>query len=162
MYDLLADLPERVIPVGRLDLATSGLLILTNDTQFGNWLTDPHSAILRVYLATVEHRATPDLIPRLIKGVVLEGERLRAAAAVIRKASMRESHLVLTLEQGRNREVRRLLAAVGHPVTRLRRVSFGGLELGTLPAGKWRRLSAQELSDAFPGYQLRRRAPRPK
>ena len=162
VYDLLADLPERVVPVGRLDLATSGLLLLTNDTQFGNWLTDPHSAVPRVYLATVENRARPEVAAQLMKGIVVDGERLKAASAVVRKASTRESHLTLTLEQGKNREVRRLLAAAGHPVTQLRRVQFGGVELGTLAAGKWRRLSAQELSDAFPGYQLRRRAPKPK
>ncbi len=162
VYDLLANLPERVVPVGRLDLATSGLLLLTNDTQFGNWLTDPHSAVARVYLATVDGRTTPDVAAQLMKGVVVDGERLRASSAVVRKASMRESHLVLTLEQGKNREVRRLLAAVGYPVTQLRRVQFGGLELGTLAPGKWRRLSDEELRDAFPGYQPRRRAPKPK
>ncbi|MEO7158199.1 MAG: pseudouridine synthase [Vicinamibacterales bacterium] len=162
VYDLLADLPERVVPVGRLDLATSGLLLLTNDTQFGNWLTDPHSAVARVYLATVNGRATADVAARLQAGVVVDGERLRAAAATVRKASMRESHLVLTLVQGKNREVRRLLAAVGHPVTQLRRVQFGGVELGTLPPGQWRRLSTEELRVAFPGYQPRRRAPKPK
>jgi len=162
VYDLLADLPQRVVPVGRLDLATSGLLILTNDTQFANWLADPQSAVPRVYLATVENRATQDVAAELMKGILVDGERLIASSAVVRKASSRESHLVLTLEQGRNREVRRLLAAVGHPVTQLRRVQFGGLALGTLAAGKWRRLSEQELSDAFPGYRLRRRAPKPK
>ena len=160
VYDLLADLPERVVPVGRLDLATSGLLLLTNDTQFGNWLTDPQSAVPRVYLVTVEGHATPDVAAQLMKGVVVDGERLKASSAVVRKASTRESHLVLT--QGKNREVRRLLTAVRHPVTQLRRVQFGGVELGTLAPGKWRRLSDEELSDAFPGYQLKRRAPRPK
>ena len=162
VYDLLADLPERVVPVGRLDLATSGLLLLTNDTQLGNWLTDPQSAVPRVYLVTVEGHATPDVAAQLMKGVVVDGERLKASSAVVRKASTRESHLVLTLAQGKNREVRRLLTAVRHPVTQLRRVQFGGVELGTLAPGKWRRLSDEELSDAFPGYQLRRRAPRPK
>ena len=162
VYDLLADLPERVVPVGRLDLATSGLLLLTNDTQFGNWLTDPQSAVPRVYLVTVEGHAAPDVAAQLMKGVVVEGERLRASSAIVRKASQRESHLVLTLAQGKNREVRRLLAAAGYPVTQLRRVRFGGVELGTLAPGKWRRLSEKELSDAFPGYQLKRRAPKPK
>lgn len=162
VYDLLADLPHRVVAVGRLDLATSGLLILTNDTQFANWLADPRSAVPRVYLATVENRATEEVAAELMKGIIVDGERLKASSAVVRKASSRESHLVLTLEQGKNREVRRLLAAVGHPVTQLRRVQFGGLALGTLAAGKWRTLSEQELSDAFPGYRLRRRAPRPK
>lgn len=161
VYHLLEDVPDRVVPVGRLDLATSGLLILTNDTQFANWLTDPESAVDRVYLVTVEGRVTPDTAEQLVNGVTVDGERLSAAAAVVRKASSRESHLTVTLREGKNREVRRLLAAAGHPVTRLRRVQFGGLELGKLPPGQWRRVSGEELRAAFPTYP-RRRAPIPK
>jgi 23S rRNA pseudouridine2605 synthase len=161
VYELLADVPVRVVPVGRLDLATSGLLIFTSDTQLANWLTDPRSAIPRVYLVTVKGRATDDVAVSMKKGVVADGERLAAADAVVRKASARESHLVVTLEEGKNREVRRLLEAVGHPVTQLRRVQFGGLELGSLAPGKWRQVSNDELRAAFPGY-ARRRAPKPK
>jgi 23S rRNA pseudouridine2605 synthase len=163
VYDLLADLTERVVPVGRLDLATSGLLIFTNDTQFANWLTDPDSGVARVYLVTVEGRVTPETAAKLTSGVTLDGERLSATSVEIRKASHRESHLTVTLREGKNREVRRLLTATGHPVSRLRRVQFGGLELGTLAPGKWRRLSADELQAAFPDYQrASRRAPKPK
>lgn len=161
VYDLLQDLPDRVVPVGRLDLATSGLLILTNDTQFANWLTDPESAVDRVYLVTVEGRVTPEIAGQLEQGVTIERETMSAASAVVRKASNRESHLTVTLREGKNREVRRLLAATGHPVTRLRRVQFGGVELGTLAPGTWRRLSSDELRAAFPAYP-RRRAPIPK
>lgn len=152
VYDLLADLPDRVVPVGRLDLATSGLLILTNDTQFANWLTDPHSAIPRVYLVTVEGRVEAATIATLERGLAVDGERLAAASAVLRKASAKESHLTITLTEGRNREIRRLLDAVDHPVTRLRRVAFGGLTLGDLGPGTWRRISAAELEAAFPAY----------
>jgi 23S rRNA pseudouridine2605 synthase len=163
VYDLLVDLPERVVPVGRLDLATSGLLIFTNDTQFANWLTDPDSGVPRVYLVTVEGRVTPETAAKLTNGVILDGERLSATAVEIRKASNRESHLTVTLREGKNREVRRLLTATGHPVSRLRRVQFGGLELGPLPPGKWRRLSSEELRGAFPGYPFAsKRAPKPK
>jgi len=152
IFDLLVDLPVRVVPAGRLDLATSGLLILSNDTQFANWLTDPRSAVPRVYLVTVKGLATAETAARLVTGVEADGETLAAASALVRKASGRESHLVVTLVEGKNREVRRLLAATGHPVTRLRRVQFGGLELGTLAPGKWRRLSTEELRAAFPAY----------
>lgn len=152
VYDLLVDLPERVVPVGRLDLATSGLLILTNDTQFANWLTDPASAVPRVYLVTVEGRATAEIVDRLLTGIIVDGEQLSAAGAVLRKASSRESHLTITLTEGKNREVRRLLKAAGHPVTQLRRVQFGGLELGTLAPGQWRRLTNAELRKAFGTY----------
>ena len=161
IYDLLTDLPQRVIPVGRLDLATSGLLILTNDTQFGNWLTDPASEIPRVYLVTARGEVTDDVAARLTAGITAGKETLAADDVIVRKRSKRESHLTMTLTEGKNREIRRLLDAVDHPVTELRRVQFGGLELGTLAPGKWRPVSAEELRSAFPGYTSRR-APRPK
>lgn len=163
VFHLLADVPARVMPVGRLDLATSGLLILTNDTRLADWLTDPRSAVTRVYLVTVKGRVDDAAAQRLVRGVTDDGERLAADAAEVRKASSRESHLVLTLTEGRNREVRRMLAAIGHPVTRLRRVQFGGLELGTLAPGAWREVGADELRRAFPGRpQPRKREPSPK
>ena len=163
VFDLLTGVPSRVVPVGRLDLATSGLLILTNDTRFADWLADPRSAVPRVYLVTVKGRVDDDAIQRLVAGVVVDGERLSAAAAEVRKSSSRESHLVLTLTEGRNREIRRMLATAGHPVTRLRRVQYGGLELGTLAPGAWREVGAYELRRAFPGRpQLKKREPSPK
>jgi len=163
VFDLLTGVPFPVMPVGRLDMATSGLLILTNDTRLADWLTDPASGVPRVYLVTVEGRVEPDTIPMLLRGVRVDGERLMAAAAEIRKASTRESHLVVTLTEGKNREVRRMLTAAGHPVTRLRRVAFGDLELGTLAPGAWRELATEELRRAFPGRpQPRKRAPSPK
>jgi 23S rRNA pseudouridine2605 synthase len=178
VYDLLAALPHRVVPVGRLDLATSGLLILTNDTQFANWLTDPATAIPRLYLVTVKGELTDDDAAALTGGVVSRGDRLAAATLLVRKRSQRESHLTVTLTEGKNREIRRMFDAVGHPVTRLRRVQFGGLALGTLAPGTWRRLSDEELRAAFPAYpfnaprartrpraaqdEARSRAPRPK
>ena len=152
VYDLLGDVPSRVVPVGRLDLATSGLLILTNDTQFAHWMTDPDSGVDRVYLVTVEGRVAPETAERLVRGVTIDRDMLSAAAAVVRKTSNRESHLTVTLREGKNREVRRLLAAIGHPVTRLRRVQIGGVELGPLAPGHWRRLSQEELRAAFPAY----------
>lgn len=162
VYELLGDVPARVVPVGRLDLATSGLLIFTTDTQLANWLTDPRSSIPRVYLVTVEGRVTAETAATLTRGITADGERLAATHATVRKASTRESHLVVTLEEGKNREVRRLMGAVGHPVTQLRRVQFGGLALDDLAPGKWRELSAEELRAAFPAYRPRSRAPRPK
>lgn len=162
VYDLLTDLSERVVPVGRLDLATSGLLILTNDTQLADWLTDPRNAIPRVYLVTVEGRVSDAQLAILERGVRHDAEQLRAASAELRKASNKESHLTMTLTEGKNREVRRLFETIGHPVTRLRRIQFGGLGLGDLPAGRWRRLSDAELRAAFPGYIPRKRVPSPK
>ena len=152
VYDLLGDLPDRVVPVGRLDLATSGLLIFTNNTQFANWLTEPASAIPRVYLVTVKGEVTDEDASLMMKGLRVGPDQLTAVDVVVRKRSKRESHLTMTLTEGKNREIRRMLDAVDHPVTALRRVQFGGLELGTLAPGKWRRLSAEELTAAFPTF----------
>lgn len=160
IYDLLQDLPTRVVPVGRLDLATSGLLLLTTNTQFANWLTEPRSGVRRVYLVTVEGRVTDDDVEMLLDGVDDRGERLSVTAADVRKTSAKESHLTLTLTEGKNREIRRLCDAIGHPVTQLRRVQFGGLSLGDLAPGRWRRIPDDELRAAFPGY-VSKRAPKP-
>ena len=140
VFDVLGDDGRGLVAVGRLDLASTGALLLTTDTQFANWVTDPANAVARVYVVTV-------------RGAVSQSDaaRLPAHAATVRKASNRESHLIVELRQGRNREVRRMFEAIGHPVTRLKRVSIGGLELGTLEAGRWRTLSRDELRAAFTG-----------
>lgn len=163
VYDLLAGVPTRVVPVGRLDLATSGLLLFTNDTQFANWLTAPVNAIPRVYLVTVAGRVDDSTIATWQRGVSVDGDRLSAHSVVIRKASGKETHLTVVLVEGKNREVRRLLESAGHPVRSLKRVQFGDLTLGDLPPGQWRQLSAAELRAAFPTYTVpRNRVPKPK
>jgi 23S rRNA pseudouridine2605 synthase len=152
VHTLISDIPERVVPVGRLDLATSGLILLTNDTQFGDWLTSPQSGVPKVYLVTVRGHVEDQGVQQLKAGVEDRGKSLAPASVQLRKASTRESHLVVTLTEGKNREIRRLCAAAGYEVTRLRRVQIGGLELGRLAPGKWRRVNEAELVHAFPGY----------
>lgn len=155
VYGCLTDLDEHVVPVGRLDAATSGLLLLTNDTRFADWVTDPENEVPRVYLVTVRGELE-DATARLLEdGIEDSGERLAARAVTVRKRSRRETHLVVELTEGKNREIRRMLAAAGHEVTRLKRVSFGGLELGDLPPGRWRRVGEAELRTAFPGAPVR-------
>ncbi len=145
IYDALGDVPTRVIPVGRLDWATSGLLLLTSDTRLADTLTSPATGVPRVYLATVRGRVEAAALDRLRAGLHDDGEWLRPEGVDLVKASGRESLLRLTLTEGRNREVRRLCAGVGHEVTRLRRVQFGAITLGTLPVGQWREVTAEEL-----------------
>lgn len=151
VMDLVADAPARVMPVGRLDVATSGLLLLTNDTPFGDWITDPANAVTRTYAVAVRGEVSDGSAARLEHGVEVQGTVLRAASAVIRKRSSRETHLLVTLTEGKNREVRRLFAGIGHEVSRLSRVAFGGLTLGTLQPGQWRVVEGAELRAAFPG-----------
>jgi 23S rRNA pseudouridine2605 synthase len=150
VYDLLEGLEGHVIPVGRLDYATSGLLLLTNDTRFADWLTDPAHEVPRVYLVTVRGRVVSEDCARLKRGVVSNGERLIARRVTMRKASQRETLLIVELVEGRNREIRRLMEAIGHEITRLRRVQIGGLTLAGLAPGAWRRVSADERATAFP------------
>ena len=150
VYDLLVDFPHHVVPIGRLDYATSGLLLLTNDTRLAAWLTDPANEVPRVYLVTVRGRMTDQDALALQQGLVHRGERLSASKATVRKASNRESHLTVELIEGKNREVRRLFSSIGHEVTRLRRVRFGGIALDDLPPGAWRVIATQELARAFP------------
>lgn len=151
VYGCLEGLEAHVIPVGRLDAATTGLLLLTNDTRLADWVTDPANAVPRVYLVTVRGELDDATARRLEEGIEDQGERLAAKRVEVRKRSGRETHLVLELTEGRNREIRRLLTAAGHEVTRLKRVSFGGLELGDLQPGRWRVVSQEELRAAFPG-----------
>jgi 23S rRNA pseudouridine2605 synthase len=149
VYDLLGDTERTLIAVGRLDLATSGLLLLTSDTALANRLTAPANAVPRVYVVTVRGRVADGSVAALTEGIDVGHERLQASDVVVRKRSGRESHLTVELREGRNREVRRLFDAIGHEVTRLKRVRFGGIELGDLAPGEWRELSRAEVARAF-------------
>jgi 23S rRNA pseudouridine2605 synthase len=155
VYSCVADLDAHVVPVGRLDAATSGLLLLTNDTRFADWVTDPRNEVPRVYVVTVRGELSDETARRLEQGIEDEGERLAARRIAIRKRSRRETHLIVELTEGKNREIRRLMAAAGHEVTRLKRVSFGGLELGDLAPETWRIVPQDELRSAFPGAPVR-------
>jgi 23S rRNA pseudouridine2605 synthase len=143
VYDVLGAAGTRLVAVGRLDFASSGLLLLTSDTQLANWLTDPANAIPRLYAVTVRGRATPETVARL------------GANVTLRKASGRESHLLVELREGKNRQVRRMFAESGHEVTTLKRVRFGTLELGSLAPGEHREITRKEIANAFPGAPLR-------
>jgi 23S rRNA pseudouridine2605 synthase len=143
-------------PVGRLDAATSGLLLLTNDTKLADWLMDPTNGVIRVYRVTVRGRVSDDERARLETGIVDRGETLRAKEVTIRKASGRETHLIVALTEGRNREIRRMFAAIGHELTALARVAIGTIELGSVAAGAWREVSRGEVRRAFPEAPFRK------
>jgi 23S rRNA pseudouridine2605 synthase len=141
---------ERVFPVGRLDLDSEGLLLMTNDGAFALRLTHPRYEQEKEYHALVRGRPTSDALEPLRRGVLLPGETRPTAPAEVRllraaPGPERSSWLSITLHEGRKRQVRRMLAAVGHPVLRLIRVRVGVLRLGDLPPGQWRLLSAAEV-----------------
>ena len=151
VFSLVDSSEGHLIAAGRLDFATTGLLLLMNDTRLADWLTSPETAIPKTYVVTVRGEVTENELARMRVGIQDEGELLRAEAVELRKASGRESHLTVTLTEGKNREIRRLMAATGHEVTRLKRVAIGGLALGELEPGQYREVSAEELARAFPG-----------
>jgi 23S rRNA pseudouridine2605 synthase len=155
VYGLIAHLGTRVVPVGRLDLASTGLLLMTSDTRLADWLTDPATGVVRRYVVTVRGELTDTSVQALTRGIVDRGDTLTAASIDVLKRSKRETHMIVELTEGRNREIRRMLKAAGHEVTRLKRIAFGGIELGDLGPGKWRNISAEEMRTAFPSAPLR-------
>jgi 23S rRNA pseudouridine2605 synthase len=151
--DLPKDFPF-LHAVGRLDQATSGLLILTNSTMLSSFLTEPKNGVEKIYLATVKGEWDEARSRELESGVSDNGEFLKADRCVLRKKSKKESHLVLTLSEGKNREIRRLTAHFGCPVVKLKRVQFGPLTLEKLQPGEWRKLSKEEIRTAFPRLEF--------
>lgn len=145
VFDLLPDSLQTLHAVGRLDMHTSGLLLLTNDTRLSSTLTDPVNGIPREYVVSVDGKVSDETLHKLTTGVEDDGELLRATKVGVRKLSGRESHLFVTLQEGKNREIRRLFKAVGHEVTKLKRIAFGPIVLGELASGKYRELTEPEL-----------------
>ncbi len=137
---------ERLFNVGRLDSDTSGLLLLTNDGAIAHVLAHPSFGVTKTYIATVEGDATAATLRRLESGVELEDGPIAAdRARVVGESSRGRTMVEVTLHSGRNRIVRRMLDAVGHPVIELVRRQFGPLHLGTLPIGRTRDLTTVEL-----------------
>jgi pseudouridine synthase len=146
VYALLADVPAWVFPVGRLDRDTSGLLLLTNDTDLGERVTNPRSGLEKVYRVTTKSRVTEAELARLRRGIALADGPTRPARARLVGHRGPTSVVELALVEGRNRQVRRMFLAVGRAVKELRRVAIGPLELGRLASGRWRALTAAELA----------------
>jgi 23S rRNA pseudouridine2605 synthase len=141
---------RRVYPVGRLDIDTSGLLLLTNDGDFALRLTHPRYTMEKHYEALVKGYPPASALERLRQGVEIRednGQLHKTSPAAVRvlRQTGGESWLALTIHEGRKRQVRRMLAAIDHPVLELRRVGIGALALGELPEGKWRYLTEEEV-----------------
>jgi 23S rRNA pseudouridine2605 synthase len=136
---------QHVSSVGRLDRNSEGLIFLSNDGEFALRLTHPRYGVRKIYLATVDGRIEPPTLARLLNGIEDDGEILKADKARLVSSNNTRSVVELELTEGKNREVRRLLEAVGFPVTRLQRTQIGRIKLGELPAGKWRTLTEPEI-----------------
>lgn len=136
---------ERVYNVGRLDKSSEGLILVTNDGDLANYLTHPRYGVQKIYLVQVAGSPEVSELKKLQRGVYLAEGLAKVVGAKIKKRSKESTWLEITLEEGRNREIRRLLASIGHKVLRLRRVAIGTLRLGELPLGAHRRLEKHEV-----------------
>ena len=136
---------ERVFCIGRLDADTTGLIILTNDSDLTNRLTHPRYKVAKTYVAAVKGRVDGKAVERLKKGIWLAEGRTGKAAVKVLKVGHKESMIEITIRQGLNRQVRRMMARVGIPVKSLKRVSIGKLQLRGLGAGKYRPLTKAEV-----------------
>ena len=153
--DLVADVPARLFPIGRLDADIEGLLLLTNDGDFAQQIAHPRYAVEKTYRVTVKGEPDAAALEKLRQGVWLaEGRTTPARIHVLRK-TREATTFTLSIPEGKNREVHRMLARVGLPVTRLVRDQVGALRLGTLKRGEWRLLSPAEVDALRRG----RRAP---
>jgi 23S rRNA pseudouridine2605 synthase len=145
VYDLLPPALHGLFYVGRLDLDSEGLLLLTNDGDTANRLLHPRYEVARVYEVLVRGQVKPDKIEMLLQGVELEDGIATADSVNVLGVVRNEMRMRLVLREGRKREVRRMLWAVGHKVLRLKRISYGPIKLDRLPEGKWRKLTDAEL-----------------
>jgi len=147
VYDLLKGVKQFVSPVGRLDLDTSGLLLLTNDTQLAEQLTNPDYHVPKKYLVKAAGLLSEEQLSQLRTGVELDDGPTRPARVERVRDGVKDTFLELTISEGRNRQVRRMLEAVGSRVRKLVRIEMGKLRIGELQIGTWRYLSGQEVAE---------------
>ena len=145
VYDLIADVGTFVSPVGRLDLDTSGLLLMTNDNRFAERVTNPDSHVPKTYLVKASTRFTDGQLQQLAAGVDLADGPTRPADVRRVRDSEKYTHFEIALTEGRNRQVRRMVEALGARVLKLVRVRIGPIAIGKLPIGKWRHLTPAEI-----------------
>ncbi len=145
VMELIGDIQSRVYPVGRLDINTEGLLLLSNDGDFTYKVTHPKHKLDKTYEVWVSGNAELNAIRRLEQGVYIDGRKTAPAKVDVVNYTKGSAVLSITIHEGRNRQVRKMCAAVGFKVMALRRVSEGGLSIGNLPIGKWRHLNDAEI-----------------
>jgi 23S rRNA pseudouridine2605 synthase len=146
IYDGLPSVYNNLITVGRLDMDTEGVLLLTNDGDAANKLMHPRHQIERVYEAEVEGVPSSGSLRQMYDGIDLGDPTPARAEAVITARKAQGAVLRLVLREGRKREIKRLCEAIGHPVRKLKRVSYAGIRVGRIGRGKWRKLSPHEIA----------------
>jgi 23S rRNA pseudouridine2605 synthase len=145
VYDLIQEAGQWVVPVGRLDQDTSGLLLLTNDTCFAEIVTNPDYKIPKTYLVKTSTRLSDAQVEQLQKGVILSDGPTQPAIVKRVRDSAKYSFIEIVIREGRNRQVRRMIEAIGSKVLKLVRIEIGGVPIGDLPIGKFRELTPGEV-----------------
>ncbi|MDY4063055.1 MAG: pseudouridine synthase [Candidatus Limiplasma sp.] len=145
VLDRFRDYPVRLYPVGRLDYDSEGLLLLTNDGDLTERMLHPSMEIDKTYLARVSNQVTPEEARQLERGVMVDGRQTARAKVHILSVQNLFTDMIITIHEGRNRQVRKMVEQIGHQVVMLRRIRFGPLKLGELPRGMWRPLTQEEL-----------------
>ncbi len=143
-----------IAPVGRLDKASEGLLLFSSDPAWAARITDPATGPSKTYHVQVDRIPDEGLLAALVSGAMIDGERLSAVSARLLRAGERNAWLEIVLDEGRNRQIRRLLEAFDIGTLRLLRVAIGGLVLGSLAKGAWRMLEAEDLEAIGPGFGM--------
>ncbi len=146
VLDLVADIKERLYPVGRLDYDTQGLLLLTNDGDFAQRLTHPKFEKSKTYRAVVRGFVSEQNSRLLAKGVIIDGKKTAPAKVKTAHKDDGTTQITLTIHEGRNRQVRKMCSSIGHEVISLKRIAIGDIILGNLPKGKWRHLNPVEIN----------------
>lgn len=141
----LVDVEGHIYPVGRLDKTSEGLILLTNDGKLAHRLTHPRFEHEKIYEVTVQGIPSEEVLAQWRRGMMLRGKRTLPAGVEVLSSDAHSTRLRVTMREGRKRQIRRVADRLGHPVQRLVRVQIGPLEIGTLPSGKWRRLTEQEI-----------------
>ncbi len=154
LAELVADRPERLFHVGRLDTDTEGLILLTNDGEFAHRMAHPSYGILKTYVAQVSGPVTAEVGRRLAAGVVLDDGPVQVDSFRVLDQAGRRAMVQIVLHEGRKHIVRRLLAQVGHPVQRLARTAIGPVRLGGLRVGEYRELTVDELGTLLDAVEL--------
>ena len=146
VMDLVADIPVRIYPVGRLDYDTEGLLLMTNDGDLTYKITHPKNNVEKTYVAEVAGNMNMATITSLRNGVYIDGVKTSPAKVEVLGATQLGTKMEITIHEGRNRQVRRMFEAVGCKVKRLKRTKEAGLNLGHVPLGRWRKLTESEVN----------------
>lgn len=143
--DLISDIPQRVYPVGRLDVNSEGLLLLTNDGEFANRITHPSGEVSKTYRVTIRPSLNEEQAAALASGINLDGKMTKPARLNVLSEEPGRVVIELTIHEGRNRQIRRMVESLGLEVVRLKRISEGPVRLGMLRPGEYRDLTSQEL-----------------